>query len=108
MFLGGALEWLARLLDPIDDPAVSLDRHQADDLVLAACSPVLQGSVKIYELADGVFMHRAFWGCGHADRDSPPTGPLPLARARRIRYAYCGPPAPLVSGTPGAFTSGSR
>jgi len=57
VFLGGALEWLRRLLDPINDLVVSLDRHQANDLVLEARSLVLQGSVEIHKLADGVFMH---------------------------------------------------
>ena len=62
MFLGGALECFRRILDPINQPVVPLDRHQANDLVLAARSVVLHRPFEINELADRVFVHQAPFG----------------------------------------------
>src|SRR6185295_19661526 len=90
VFLGGALECFRRVLDPINDSIVSLDRHQANDLVLAARSVVLHGPFEIDKLADCVFVHQCLFGEGRF-------GPCPamrcLARGMSLGYgrwiAYC-------------------
>ena len=45
-----------------NQPVVPLDRHQANDLVLAARSVVLHRPFEINELADRVFVHQAPFG----------------------------------------------
>ena len=88
VFLGGALECFRRVLDPVDDPVVPLDRHQANDLVLAARSIVLRRPFEIDRLADRKFMHSLTAGVT-AIRAASRRGPL--ACAIRLGYiAYCG------------------